>query len=587
MKLTKLFIESSSSKGWQSEELIFGNDITQIFALNGSGKTPIVQFIVYALGYSAKFREDIYQNCEYVNLYFEHNKDKIQLKRKICTEFHVELYSKNKRDVFYMEEKLTSFLFELLNIKYPTLISIGKEPIHPYLSTLLPLLFLNQDTGYSNLYKAPSVFIKDQYSEMIRLIFDILPKHSFDQKKEIFNLKSQQDLLDKEIVKSKKLIDSMSSSTGNFEKDHLDIIKNIENHTYQIDNLSNSRTLKNDLIINLDNLIFTKQKKIQIINNNILELETRIDSFEKIKIEIELEINTLSLNEESKRIFQSFNEICYSQNCGLFMKSSESYGKNLLYLKDQIKDMQRNSFMFQKEITMLNESKENLIDDIKRIEVEVSQMNDTQESKRIVNGLNELFKEVFQLEQTKQSYEYFFEEKKKLTKRVKERERVQDSIASLTGGKNGINTKLYEIKTQMKEKLIFWLDILKTKNVSRNIEIDNDFKPTFNGEKLSQIQGSTLIRVVLAIHATIFEVYLKNSSRNILRFLIFDTPRQQELDLSDLSEFLGELKNLCNLYNAQLIYSTTSYRYECDINDKEWLATFEGFEQKMFLGITK
>ena len=54
-------------------------------------------------------------------------------------------------------------------------------------------------------------------------------------------------------------------------------------------------------------------------------------------------MKTLSLNEEARGVFTSFQEICRTPNCGLFLGSAESYGKNLLYLKDQIKDLERNS----------------------------------------------------------------------------------------------------------------------------------------------------------------------------------------------------------------------------------------------------
>ncbi|MBL1639793.1 hypothetical protein ELD68_35540, partial [Klebsiella pneumoniae] len=50
---------------------------------------------------------------------------------------------------------------------------------------------------------------------------------------------------------------------------------------------------------------------------------------------------TLNLNEEAKRIFRSFEEICPSLDCKMFTRSSESYAKHLLYLKDQIKDIER------------------------------------------------------------------------------------------------------------------------------------------------------------------------------------------------------------------------------------------------------
>ncbi len=43
-----------------------------------------------------------------------------------------------------------------------------------------------------------------------------------------------------------------------------------------------------------------------------------------------------------KRVFESFSEICQNADCGVFIGSSQSYAKNLLYLKDQLKDLAGN-----------------------------------------------------------------------------------------------------------------------------------------------------------------------------------------------------------------------------------------------------
>lgn len=63
-----------------------------------------------------------------------------------------------------------------------------------------------------------------------------------------------------------------------------------------------------------------------------------------------------------------------------------------------------------------------------------------------------------------------------------------------------------------------------------------------------------------------------------------DTPRQHDIETKDFAEFVSKLKNICKGKRAQVIFSTTEYHYEADDNDKEWLSTFDGFEQPMFLG---
>ncbi|TOC17346.1 hypothetical protein CGJ89_25140, partial [Vibrio parahaemolyticus] len=59
--------------------------------------------------------------------------------------------------------------------------------------------------------------------------------------------------------------------------------------------------------------------------------------------EINTEVDTLNLNEEARRVFVRSSDLCGSSNCQLFSGSSDSYSKNLLYLRDQIKDLERNA----------------------------------------------------------------------------------------------------------------------------------------------------------------------------------------------------------------------------------------------------
>lgn len=51
--------------------------------------------------------------------------------------------------------------------------------------------------------------------------------------------------------------------------------------------------------------------------------------------------------------FASFKDICSNIDCKLFTVSSESYAKNLLYLKDQIKDLESNSHFINEKIKEL------------------------------------------------------------------------------------------------------------------------------------------------------------------------------------------------------------------------------------------
>jgi hypothetical protein len=173
-------------------------------------------------------------------------------------------------------------------------------------------------------------------------------------------------------------------------------------------------------------------------------------------------------------------------------------------------------------------------------------------------------------------------ERSKIFKLETERSRIQDRIDSLSNS-GRTDFEFNKLRQQLRELAVKWMDILDAQNVSRNVEIDLDLRFKFNGESLELFSGSTKIRLVLAIHAALFEAYISEPSRPF-RFLILDTPKQQELHTEDLANYLSELESLCAAKDAQLILSSTEYDHPTGQQDKRWLPMYKGLDHSMYLG---
>lgn len=70
-----------------------------------------------------------------------------------------------------------------------------------------------------------------------------------------------------------------------------------------------------------------------------------------------------------------------------------------------------------------------------------------------------------------------------------------------------------------------------------------------------------------------------------IEFLIFDTPRQHDIETKDFAAFIARLKSICKDNRAQIVFSTTEYQYSAAEGDIEWQPEFTGFEQPMYLGV--
>lgn len=584
MQLKSLKINARDPGGWGSEDLFFADDMTQLFGPNSCGKTPLIQSIAFALGYPVSFRDDIISHCESVELVLATEDGDIELLRQVENRFDVRVSVEGEgTDFYYLEKDLSKNLFQIFNLSTTTLTSVSNEPVEPYLATFLPLFYLDQDHGYTKFYHPSAKFIKDQYGEMVRLAFGLPAKHSFDRQKLKIAKTKRLSLLDRLIVDVADGIEELRKEFNVVPRRSDQITLDLEQNKSALKSLRDSRSVGSDAYRALEQLIHERKNKLADISREERELQSRVSGFEKIQGEIEVEIRTLSLNSEARRLFISFEEVCSSPQCGLFLGSSESYGKSLLYLKDQVKDLERNMDRQKDKIKNLAALHSNLKKQIEENEKQLEVLDEQDEVNGLVDTIRELTESVFDLQKELKMVSKVEVYENDYVQHLNEREALQNELAELSRGSGQIDLRAMETRALLRDGVKKWLDVLDTKNVSRDISIDSDFTFTFGGEKVTQFKGSTLTRVILAFHSAVFEMYLSDPNRKF-RFLILDTPRQQDIEADALAKYISELKLLAKNLNAQIVFSTTEFHYETVEGDIEWHPTFPGPEQNMYLG---
>jgi hypothetical protein len=586
MKLIKLKINPSGKDGWGSKDLMFGSDITQLYGPNGSGKTPVIHSIAFALGYPVRYREDIIAKCSSVSLTVEHEEELFTFERSFSDKFHIKVLESEagKAQIFYNEQEISEYLFSTLGLSTLALTTNKNESTHPYISTFLPLFYIDQDAGYTSAYKPPASFIKDQYAEMIRLKLGIAPKNSFEAKRFLIEKKRDLESVNIKIVTKEKFISKLEEQPDVDDITVAQIEKELDRFRAELDELRSSFDATNDADYVLKRLVREKQNDRLNLAASINSLESRISGFSKIKNEIEIEINTLSLNEESRRLFSSFDDICATPGCGLFTASSDSYGKNLLYLRDQIKDLGRNAKFQEMRLDEYKASARKIEREMASLEENLTKTDKDSQANSLIAAISALTRSIIDLQGKKEVIERIESEKEHYVQLLNQRRSLQSDIASFDGGSGSNDLKVLEFRNSYRKKIAEWLDVLSTKNISREIAVDSDFNVLFGAEKLSQFSGSTLLRTVLALRAAFFELVISMGHSSI-EFLVFDTPRQHDIETKDFAAFIARLKSICNNNRAQIIFSTTEYHYDADKNDMEWLPEFSGFEQPMYLGL--
>lgn len=588
MRLKSLQIEPLGEGGWESPLLEFGHRSTMLFARNGSGKTPVIRALASALGFPNNFRTDILEKCKAVVLRAELEGKPLTIRRTIDARnegFYATIDFGGEQNDHHSQGSFSLALFQLLGLKPPRLVSTKGDEAQPYIATLLPVFYLIQGYGYSAAYRAPSSFIADQFAEMVRFAFGLNPKHSYEVKKTLIEEKSALEAQTRKIVAAQRVLEYQSCGVDDSDANQAVLQRTAENLTQQIDGLRASVDARGSASSTLTELLRQKDVQIRARQLELIELQNRVAGIETIRDEIDGEVKTLALNEEARRVFTSFQEICRVPNCRLFLGSTESYGKNLLYLKDQIKDLERNSQRAEIRVEQLEERLEELGAE-RQTFVEKLESPGTSGIDQLVTAVQALTKQFVGVHGELGRISGLKEERSKLFKLERERDRIQDRIDGLSNARRADN-EFNKLRLTLRELTVKWMQTLETQNVSTNVDIDLNLRFTFGGETLEVIgsggSSSTTIRLVLAIHAALLEAYLSDRSRPF-RFLILDTPKQEELHTADLARYLTELEKMCEENDAQLLFSSTEYDHPTGQKDMRWLPSYRGPDKPMYLG---
>ncbi|HAS6130354.1 hypothetical protein P7M41_22205 [Vibrio parahaemolyticus] len=582
MKLISIEILGNGESGWSTEPLFFGKHITHISGPNSCGKTPIVQSIAFCLGYPCLFREDIYQKCSHAVLTVESGGVFTTIIRAIEKEVEIKVVdSNNVAQEFYNENDYSEYLFDIFGLERNNLVSSRNESTKAYMSTLLPLFFLDQDEGYKGHYYSSKNFILNQFEEMIRIVFDLPPKNPFNVKKNRIDTKNNLEGLDKRVNALYSRLENQREKTSHILLTSAEIYDQIESLDQELVELRKSHSGHDESINALDRIIANHRNNIRSINDEIKSLENRSAGLNKIVSEIYTEIDTLNLNEEARRLFILSGDVCGSSNCSMFSKSSSSYSKNLLYLKDQIKDLERNDQRDRAKIEELSARKSFFEELTKNIVSERNEALQRSEVSVLVDTISEIKSQLFELQNWHEDLEEVEKIESLYFDACIERNRVLDVYNSLSRSSSKHPT-LIKLKSKFKSYLVKWVEGIGTINVNLNINWKSDFVPLFGKESIEQIKGSTKTRVVLAYHAALIELMLRYSDVKT-RFVILDTPKQHEIDSDDLNNYMSELKSLCAEFGLQVIFSSTEFDYPADSDDVLLLPMYPGEKQNMFL----
>ena len=550
VRLARLDFKPRGVSGWITPPLVFGAVLTILHGPNGSGKTPILKGLAFALGHPAKLPPDIVNHCESVCLTLSEGASRTTVERSIVDQFDCVVTDAQGNVSHFSDEKsFSAWIIGPLGIPERYLAARTGNPVPPYMSVLLPTFFVDQDLGWADIYRPISThnFVNDQQSEVVRWMLGVPQKHRPVDNSAFARAKERLESVREQIAIRRNTIEALQSDVGPERgpaaREALlsrknAVLEELRSHSSALESLAQSSSA-------LDLRLAQLAQQREAARYAASTAERRLADIRRSGQEIEASIEVLEMNEVAA---DAFRILCGNESCQFFRRPEESYGRQLLYLKDQMKDFEVSSTSLALELDTLRTAVTEAEQRFQQALEEKQKVLAPTVGGAIVPIIEGITKELSDVSLRLDRAELIAREETRLNALIDLALKYEEEVRQLRPGRGagGDITRLGDARAIFVSTVQGWLDILHAQNIPKPITVDDDLKISLGSERFSENSsqsGSTRTRIVLALHAALIETSLRTSGYHP-GFLVLDTPRQHELHAEDLAAFVRRFQEM-------------------------------------------
>jgi hypothetical protein len=555
--------------------LKFGAPLTSVGGDNGAGKTPMMKGIMSALGHEVSLDPEIIRNCQCARVELLIDGQSVLLSRTLDEHFELRVSQGDDTVVYTDEASFSTWFLEALGIRQRALTSLRRDSTQIYLNVLYPLLWVDQDAGWTSIYTPSRSFVLSQYAEMTRVIFGLPPRHPYRSRDDYEDAKRRLEALEKHIETQRFLVQRLrrgidvdlgADATLRARRDQLKGELALSEKT--LDDLRTLTQRHDEAISQLE-----AQRASLVTDQSALVGRQR--QLELALREIDGEVEVLAANVQATELLKQF---CGRDDCKLFQPHSESYGRTLLFLKDQMKDLKSADGTLAKSVSSVGTRVAAIDAELTRSRAEREAVVTASPHAQAHVRLEAVVKELVDVELKITKLDQLSREKQRFDRSIEEREQQVQMVEKLKPrGERRAETAVIDARQALAKRMDEWLDTLRTPNLPRGVSVDEDFELIIRGEVFSRnssISGSTRTRVVLAFHAALLEAAL-DVGGNHPGWLLLDAPKQHELSQDDLNAYFGRLSEVSRRYpgRIQVVFSIAHTEVPLGADDVSWLPT--------------
>jgi predicted nucleic acid-binding Zn-ribbon protein len=574
------------SNGWGSRLLHFGEMFTAVQGPNGTGKTPIMKGVMQGLGHEVELPPEVMTHCEFAEMTLMVESRPVVLTRRLASDFEMRVDDGANPQTFTNQSEYAKWFVSLFNAELRELTTKQNTASGLYATVLFPAIWVDQDHGWTTDYWTPPNrnFIQDQRQEVIRYLVGLPPRHPFRQRTEYDAAKETLERTERAIELQRFVVDRLRTNEqlGDDEEPRL---------TERRSRLREELDANGEVIEAIRSATAFFDRELSTLEVQRDELTARQSALTKRKGQLSLvlseldgEEDILTANVQSTDLLRQF---CGREGCQMFSTSERSFGRSLLFLKDQIKD--------------LKTSDRDLNRDVESVEKQINALNDSLAAKRaereravsaspqaeVMAKLTALTKEIVEVELRLAKVQQYTAEQKKFERLLDQREQASAAVTDSRPGRGKGATAIDDVRQMLSDAMQQWLLTLGTQN-TKTAYFDEDFVLYIDGAKFSTTthqSGSTRTRIVLAFHAALLEVSLARGG-NHPGWLFFDAPKQHELSQTDFDAYTERLTVIAAKYpkRVQVVFSVADLKTQFQVGDEVWVPGFTFDGNQRFLG---
>ncbi|HTF68754.1 MAG TPA: hypothetical protein VK638_39350 [Edaphobacter sp.] len=576
------------TNGWGSGLLHFGNLFTTVQGKNGTGKTPIMKGVMQGLGHELELPPEIRERCEFAETTLLVDGRTVMIRRKIATEFDIRVSDGQEVQYFTSPVEYAKWFTGLFSEDPPVLTTKQNQSTELYANVLLPAIWVDQDHGWTSDYWTPTNrnFVLDQREEVIRFLVGLPPRHSFRARTEFDAAKQALDRTERAIEMQRFIVDRLQRNEQLAEQEEPGLVARRLQLQQELD--ANSEVLEaiRSTTVSFDREILAIETQRDALLARQGALVQRKTQLSLVLSELDGEEDILTANVQATDLLRQF---CSREDCQMFATSERSFGRSLLFLKDQIKDLKSSDREASRDVDSVTQeiaaAEANLV--TKR--TERRNAVDASPQASVMGRLGALTKELVEVELRLAKLQQYVVEQRKFERLLDRREHEAVAVANTrpTGVRGA--TGVGDVRQLLSDAMQQWLVTLGTQN-TKEARFDDDFVLYVDGAKFAATthqSGSTRTRIVLAFHAALMEVSLARGG-NHPGWLLFDAPKQHELNQSDFDAYTDRLKMVATKYagRVQVVFSAADLKTQFESGDEVWIPVFTMDGVPRFLGDT-